>query len=115
MFSLFTHADALLAGVTRIIPRRRDPPGFWDSYRGSRSEPEGFEVVQNSGIEWGIVVIGAVGLVYFAFHARGFIRFLRDRRERRRHRTIRPIEEPDRASPKIPRHERPEAQFKRYR
>ncbi|MFU8828080.1 MAG: hypothetical protein ACNA8P_01450 [Phycisphaerales bacterium] len=94
MFSLFTCMDSLIAGVTHI-PRRRDPPGFWDSYRGSRTDPEGFEVVQNSGVEWWIVVIGAIGLVYFAFHARGFVRFLRGKRERRRQRTIHPIPGPE--------------------
>jgi hypothetical protein len=94
MLQFLSFASFLIAGVTHI-PRRRDPPGFWDSYRGSISEPEGFEVVQNSGFEWWIVVIGAVGVVYFAFHARGFARFLRGKRERRRHRTIRPIPGPE--------------------
>lgn len=94
MLQFLSFASFLIAGVTHI-PRRRDPPGFWDSVRKSSESRDDFEQSLNSDFEWWVVVIAAVGLVYFAFHARGFVRFLRGKRERRRNRTIHPIPGPE--------------------
>jgi hypothetical protein len=94
MLHFTTFASTLLAGVTHL-PRRRDPPGFWDSYREPLSQEEFLDLHDNSGVEWWIVVIAAAGLIYIAFTARSFIRLIRDKRERRRHRTIRPISGPE--------------------
>jgi len=104
MFSILPHAKSLFAGVTHI-PRRRDPPGFWDSYREPLSQKELLELHQNSGVEWWLVAIAAAGLIYIAFTSRSFVRLFRDKRELRRRRTIRPMSGPEDRS----------RQFKDYR
>jgi len=104
MLQFLSFPSFLIAGVTHF-PRRRDPPGFWDSYREPLSQRELLELHQNSDVEWWLIAIIAAGLVYFAFTARSFVRLFRDKRELWRRRTIRPMSGPEDRS----------RQFKDYR